>query len=192
MSFDLTTIALIVGLAIVYLGLVRPNGRRWFLLAVSVLALFWLQPRLPVRFGGYLLPLFLLLLTITLWFVFVRDRENGVTRDDWLGVAVVMVVSLLVAQARYLSLPLSVYSIRPPGTSGLLLGLIAMATDVEGLYASVKALVCATKSNDRAQKEMERIRGYQVMPCVVCASSARRLRVVPLLIVSITRADCCV
>lgn len=48
------------------------------------------------------------------------------------------------------------------GGASALLGLIAMATDVEGLYASVKALVCATKSNYRAQKEMERIRGYQV------------------------------
>ena len=55
------------------------------------------------------------------------------------------------------------------GGASALLGLIAMATDVEGLYASVKALVCATKSNDRAQKEMERIRGYQVIPCVVFA-----------------------
>lgn len=43
-----------------------------------------------------------------------------------------------------------------------LLGLIAMATDVEGLYASVKALVCAVRSNKQALKEMLRIRGYQV------------------------------
>ena len=43
-----------------------------------------------------------------------------------------------------------------------LLGLVAMATDVEGLYASVKALVCTVKSNKQAQKEMLRVRGYQV------------------------------
>uniref|UniRef100_A0A8C4PW64 WD repeat and FYVE domain containing 3 n=1 Tax=Eptatretus burgeri TaxID=7764 RepID=A0A8C4PW64_EPTBU len=38
-----------------------------------------------------------------------------------------------------------------------------MASDVEGLYAAVKALVCIVKSNELASKEMERIRGYQLL-----------------------------
>lgn len=42
------------------------------------------------------------------------------------------------------------------------MGLVAMASDVEGLYAAVKALVCVVKSNPLASKEMERIKGYQV------------------------------
>ena len=48
------------------------------------------------------------------------------------------------------------------GTSALL-GLIAMATDVEGLYAAVKALVCVVRSNKAAQREMDRTKGYQVL-----------------------------
>ncbi|GAB6019627.1 hypothetical protein CHUAL_001189 [Chamberlinius hualienensis] len=44
-----------------------------------------------------------------------------------------------------------------------LLGLIAMATDVEGLYAAVKALVCIVQSNRAATMEMDRIRGYQTL-----------------------------
>jgi len=47
------------------------------------------------------------------------------------------------------------------GTSSLL-GLVAMAADIEGLYASVKALVCVVRSNKLAAKEMDRIKGYQV------------------------------
>jgi len=47
------------------------------------------------------------------------------------------------------------------GTSALL-GLVAMAADIEGLYASVKALVCVVRSNKLAAKEMDRIKGYQV------------------------------
>ena len=47
------------------------------------------------------------------------------------------------------------------GTSALL-GLIAMATDVEGLYAAVKALVCVVRSNKNAMREMDRTKGYQV------------------------------
>ncbi len=47
------------------------------------------------------------------------------------------------------------------GTSALL-GLIAMATDVEGLYAAVKAIVCVVRSNKNAQREMARTEGYKV------------------------------
>ncbi|KAG7214328.1 hypothetical protein INR49_023145 [Caranx melampygus] len=47
------------------------------------------------------------------------------------------------------------------GGAAAILGLVAMASDVEGLYAAVKALVCVVKSNPLASKEMERIKGYQ-------------------------------
>ncbi|KFO35303.1 WD repeat and FYVE domain-containing protein 3 [Fukomys damarensis] len=49
------------------------------------------------------------------------------------------------------------------GGAAAILGLVAMASDVEGLYAAVKALVCVVKSNPLASKEMERIRGYQLL-----------------------------
>lgn len=48
------------------------------------------------------------------------------------------------------------------GGASALLGLVAMATDVEELYAAVKALVCVVKSNKSILKDMERISGYQV------------------------------
>ncbi|KAL0979906.1 hypothetical protein UPYG_G00191390 [Umbra pygmaea] len=49
------------------------------------------------------------------------------------------------------------------GGAAAILGLVAMAQDVEGLYAAVKALVCVVKSNSLASKEMERIKGYQLL-----------------------------
>ncbi|KAB1282507.1 WD repeat and FYVE domain-containing protein 3 [Camelus dromedarius] len=49
------------------------------------------------------------------------------------------------------------------GGAAALLGLVAMASDVEGLYAAVKALVCVVRSNPLASKEMERIKGYQLL-----------------------------
>lgn len=57
------------------------------------------------------------------------------------------------------------------GGAAAILGLVAMASDVEGLYAAVKALVCVVKSNPLASKEMERIRGYQVRS-VLCSRQA--------------------
>lgn len=38
-----------------------------------------------------------------------------------------------------------------------------MAQDVESLYAAVKALVCVVRSNQAAQLEMDRRRGYQTL-----------------------------
>ncbi|XP_034186854.1 WD repeat and FYVE domain containing 3 bchs isoform X3 [Osmia lignaria lignaria] len=49
------------------------------------------------------------------------------------------------------------------GGCSVLLGLIAMAQDVESLYAAVKALVCVVRSNQTAQQEMDRRRGYQTL-----------------------------
>ena len=43
-----------------------------------------------------------------------------------------------------------------------MLGLVAMATSVDALYASMKALVCIIGNNQVALKEMERTGGFQV------------------------------
>ena len=43
-----------------------------------------------------------------------------------------------------------------------MLGLVAMATSVDALYASMKALVCIVGNNQVALKEMERTGGFQV------------------------------
>lgn len=48
------------------------------------------------------------------------------------------------------------------GGTKTLLGLVAMATDVEGLYAAVKALVCVIKSSKQALHDLDRISGHQV------------------------------
>ncbi|GFN82004.1 WD repeat and fyve domain-containing protein 3, partial [Plakobranchus ocellatus] len=48
------------------------------------------------------------------------------------------------------------------GTSALL-GLVAMTTDVESLYAAVKSLVCVVKSNISSKWDMDRIQGYQLL-----------------------------
>lgn len=49
------------------------------------------------------------------------------------------------------------------GGCNVLLGIIAMAQDVESLYAGVKALTCVVRSNRAAQSEMDRKRSYQTL-----------------------------
>ena len=48
------------------------------------------------------------------------------------------------------------------GGTKVMLGLVAMATTVDCLYASVKALVCAVEGNDMALKDMARTGGFKV------------------------------
>ena len=48
------------------------------------------------------------------------------------------------------------------GGTSVMLGLVAMATSVDALYASMKALVCIVGNNETALKEMERTGGFQV------------------------------
>ncbi|RNA22949.1 WD repeat and FYVE domain-containing 3 isoform X2 [Brachionus plicatilis] len=47
------------------------------------------------------------------------------------------------------------------GGPGFLLALVAIATDVEFMYAAVKCLACVLKSIAQIHKEMERMHGYQ-------------------------------
>ncbi|XP_018321850.1 WD repeat and FYVE domain-containing protein 3 [Agrilus planipennis] len=49
------------------------------------------------------------------------------------------------------------------GGCSVLLGLIAMAQDIESLYAAVKALVCVVRTNKTIQAEMDRKRAYQTL-----------------------------
>ena len=49
------------------------------------------------------------------------------------------------------------------GGCHVLLGIIAMANDMESLYAGVKSLVCVLKSNPFAHYEMEGLKGYQTL-----------------------------
>jgi hypothetical protein len=62
--------------------------------------------------------------------------------------------------------------IQTVGGCSALLGLIAMARDVESLYAGVKALVCVLKSNPFARAEMEQAQGYQSLAMLLRKKSS--------------------
>ena len=63
-------------------------------------------------------------------------------------------------------------TIQTVGGCSVMLGLIAMARDVESLYAGVKALVCVLKSNPFSRAEMEDINGYQSMAMLLRKKSS--------------------
>eukprot|EP00095_Tigriopus_kingsejongensis_P009945 maker-scaffold981_size73921-snap-gene-0.19 protein:Tk09945 transcript:maker-scaffold981_size73921-snap-gene-0.19-mRNA-1 annotation:"low quality protein: wd repeat and fyve domain-containing protein 3" len=58
------------------------------------------------------------------------------------------------------------------GGCHVLLGIIAMARDMESLYAGVKALACVLKSNPFSRLQMEKAKGYQILAMLLRKKSA--------------------
>jgi alginate O-acetyltransferase complex protein AlgI len=68
MSFDLLAIAVFGILGLLYSGLLPRRWRQWALLAASVVAIYWLQPPLTIRFADFILPTATLALTVVAWY----------------------------------------------------------------------------------------------------------------------------
>lgn len=96
------------------LGLVTRN--RWrlpFLLAISALAVYALQPALPLRGLDFWLPTATLVLTIFSW-VLTTPIEQRVWRTNYPAVLILGSIVLLLGLTRYLGFPLPLTASTPP------------------------------------------------------------------------------
>ena len=77
--------------------IVLTGGSAWALMIFSVVAIYWLQPALPIRFSDFILPTFTLLLTVLGWWFTRRigepDQERTINQDR---LAVVITLLILV------------------------------------------------------------------------------------------------
>lgn len=67
MTFDPLAILVFCLAAALYAGLLPVRWRGWFLLVGSIIAVYWLQPPLPIRFSDYILPTVTVGLTVLAW-----------------------------------------------------------------------------------------------------------------------------
>jgi hypothetical protein len=72
----LSTVLVFVALALVYAALLPARWRGWALLVVSVVAVYVLQPALPIRYSAYALPTAMLVLIVISWWL-TRNLQNG-------------------------------------------------------------------------------------------------------------------
>lgn len=101
---------------------------RWrvnLLLAVSALAVYALQPTLPVRGLDFYLPTVTLALAVLGW-ALTTPREARSWKNNWPGAAILGGIVLALALTRYLGLSLPLTASRPPQTLTVLL-LLAVA-----------------------------------------------------------------
>lgn len=124
----LTHILVFSLIAGIYCGLGPRQWRGWLLMAISVVAVYWLQPPLTIFRLDFLLPSLTLALAIAVWFM---TRQTAFTRSD--GIALGMTIGLVLALSltRYLIPDLRPTPSRAPGPPVVLPALIV----VGGIWA---------------------------------------------------------
>ena len=125
----ITEILLLVGVAILYRLIASTqwgtSNRGWILLTLSTLAIFWLQPAMPIRFLDFWLPVLTISITIFSWLL-TAEKEERRNRQDLITIAVILLLVVLVALTRYLSLDGLLTANRPPQTQQVFIGLIVL------------------------------------------------------------------
>lgn len=129
-------ILLLVLVAILYRFIVSTpwaaRGRGWILLILSTVTIFWLQPSMPIRFLDFWLPVGTLAITVYSWLLTAESDQKRM-RENWLTGFVILILVLLIALTRYLSLEGLITANRPPQTLQVGVGLIILIIVAFGL-----------------------------------------------------------
>jgi alginate O-acetyltransferase complex protein AlgI len=134
-TFDALAILVFCLAAILYAGLLPGRWRGWFVLVGSIVAVYWLQPPLPIRFSDYILPSATIGLTILAWWV--TRRQGDPEQQAFLAEdrrSVLLVVGLVVGLSfmRYVDAEFRITASRPPSP-------LAVAAVI--LFATALALI---------------------------------------------------
>src|ERR1051325_8622417 len=114
--------ALLVG------ALTRGTIRVYFLLALSVLAIYWFQPILPFRSFDFWLPSLSLILVLVTWFI-TSGSGPWRTRINLIGLSLIAGIVILVDLLRYI-LPEPILTASTPPRLSLVLIFFGMVAGV--------------------------------------------------------------
>ena len=129
----LTQVLIFAGVAFLLRLFGRGVRRGWLLLVVSALAIYWLQPGMPIRYLDFWLPTTTLALVVLSWAV-VTPQEMGWWRENLLAVGVLVTIALAVAATRYIGAGNVFLSTRPPQFTQAAIGILILFA-VPGLLA---------------------------------------------------------
>lgn len=129
MTLILVLISLVVALIFGLMPITRT--RLPVLLGLSILAIFAFQPALPVRYLDFWLPTTSITIAVASWAFTLESKKNW-ARDDWLTVAIIVGMILVLGLNRYLQNSLPFTASRPPNilqiTSAIFLSSIVVIT----------------------------------------------------------------
>ena len=122
----ITQIAIFAVASLILGWLTRKGQRVNLLLIASVLAVFWLQPALPLRYLDFFLPVFSIGITVLAW-ALTASPEIRHHNETKISAALILGLILLLAAIRYLGLNNLFLASRPPaiGQVLILLGIFA-------------------------------------------------------------------
>ncbi|MBI5564948.1 MAG: MBOAT family protein [Chloroflexi bacterium] len=123
MTFDLRAIALFGVLAIVYAAL-PARARSWALFAGNVIAIYWLQPPLPIRFSDFILPTATLAITTAAWWWTRSPDQVSLTRDDTVSIGVMALSVIGLSLFRFVEAEYRLTPSRPPDPLAVILALL--------------------------------------------------------------------
>jgi len=132
LSLDLCAILTLCAAAILYAGLLPARARAWTLLIASVIAVYWLQPALPIRFSDYVLPTVALALTVATWWL---TRPSGAALPGQDRITLGVIVALVVAMSfmRFVSADFRLTASRPPDPLIVIVALAVAGAFLAGL-----------------------------------------------------------
>lgn len=108
---ELGHIAAFIIAGLIYLLVLPKQWRKWALLVGSIIAIYWLQPTLNIRWLDYSLPTVTIGITVACWVVTRQTTE--IAREDWQTLIIIVAIALLLTISRYIDIPVELTS-RPP------------------------------------------------------------------------------
>ncbi len=130
--FILIAVALLIRLASGF-GIAR--GR--LLMVASIVAIFWLQPAVPIRFLGFWLPVATIFITVFTWLL-TAEKEQKLARETQVTAAWLIAVIALIAASRLIDIDSLWLANRPPQLQQVLVGLAILLLAAIGLAMVVK------------------------------------------------------
>lgn len=121
---DLAQIAVMLAAAALYLMILPARWRGWALMIGSVVAIYWLQPSLAIRWLDYALPTAILAIAMLGWY-FTLAQDVKPKRADIAAFTVTILIVLTLSLTRYIDVPLQLTT-RPPPLETVVAALAAL------------------------------------------------------------------
>ncbi len=173
----LTHILVFTAAAFLYIGVLPRAWRKWSLFAGSVLAIYWLQPLIIIRWLDFLFPTLTLGLVVLSWLV-TRAPDQRWTREDSIAAGVMAGGVLLLTLGRYIVPEYRITASSPPAPLTVALWLVgagivlaalsnvplAPAYRATGGILLILALFVVLKTEPLAEEVSRRLRMWEGRP----------------------------
>ena len=120
----LTPILVFTLAAFLYLLLLPRRGREWALYIGSIVAIYWLQPVIVIRWMDFLFPTLMLGIILLAW-ITMRAPEQSWTREDAVSISLMVIVILALSFGRYIVPEYRITPSSPPDPTTVALWIVA-------------------------------------------------------------------